>query len=198
MPTSQIHEIVGRKLTKKYKSLDNYNFYLGIIAPDSVNYLGFAPKEDRWNAHLRDKALSVWKSNIINFYNENKSNYNESFLKGYITHIMTDIVYDESFYLEVTLPMKSIGKVDHDAHLYMLEEMKSFGNDKYFIYTKEILSKNNESYDIRNINKELMSNWKNKVIEEIPVDIKPQFINEKIIDDLTTKVEEELIKYNVL
>lgn len=198
MPTSQIHEIVGRKLAKKYKNLDNYNFYLGIIAPDSVNYFGFAPKEDRWNAHLRDKDLSIWKSNIINFYNENKSNYNESFLKGYITHIMTDIVYDESFYLDVTLPMKSIGKVDHDAHLYMLEEMKSFGNDKYFIYTKEILSNDNNSYDIRNINKELMSNWKNKVIEEIPVDIKPQFINETIIDNLTTKVEEELIKNNVL
>lgn len=198
MPTSGIHEIVGKKLTNKYKNLDNYDFYLGLIAPDSVNYLGFAPKEDRWNAHLRDKDLSIWKSNIINFYNENKNNYNESFIKGYIAHIMTDIVYDESFYLDVTLPMKSIGKVDHDAHLYMLEEMKSFGNNKEFIYTKEILSKSNNSYDIRNINKELMTNWKNKVIEEIPVDIKPQFITETIIDNLTTKVEEELIKYNVL
>ena len=198
MPTSGIHEIVGRKISNKYNYLDNYDFYLGLIAPDSVNYLGFAPKEDRWTAHLRDKDLSIWKSNIINYYNENKDNYNESFIKGYITHIMTDIVYDESFYLDVTLPMKSIGKVDHDAHLYMLEEMKAFGNNKDFIYTKEILSKNNNTYSIRNISSELLSNWKNKIIEEEPSNIKPQFITNKIIEDLTTKVEEELIKYKVL
>lgn len=198
MPTSHIHEIVGRKISNKYNYLDNYDFYLGLIAPDSVNYLGFALKVDRWTAHLRDKDLSIWKSNIINYYNENKDNYNESFIKGYITHIMTDIVYDESFYLDVTLPMKSIGKVDHDAHLYMLEEMKAFVNNKDFIYTKEILSKNNNTYSIRNISSELLSNWKNKIIEEEPSNIKPQFITDKIIDDLTNIVEEELIKYKVL
>ncbi|MDO4996278.1 MAG: hypothetical protein Q4E69_03790 [Bacilli bacterium] len=198
MPTSGIHEIVGRKISSKYNYLDNYDFYLGLIAPDSVNYLGFAPKEDRWNAHLRDKDLSIWKSNIINFYNDNKDNYNESFIKGYITHIMTDIVYDESFYLDVTLPMKSINKVDHEAHLYMLEEMKAYSSNNDFIYTKEILSKSNNTYNIRNISKELLSNWKNKIINEEKVDIKPQFITNKIIEDLTTKVEEELIKYKVL
>lgn len=198
MPTSHIHEIVGRKIANKYKNLDKYDFYLGCIAPDSVNYLGFAPKEDRWIAHLRDKDLSIWKRNIINFYNENENNYNELFLKGYITHIMTDIVYDEKFYLDVTLPMKSIGKVDHDAHIYMLEEMKNYSTNKDFIYVKDILSTSNNSYTIRNINNELMTNWKNKVIEEVFNNINPVFVTEKIIEDLTIEVEKELIENNVI
>lgn len=199
MPTSTIHEIVGKKLTNKYKYLDNYNFYLGCIAPDSVNFLGFAPKEERWTAHLRSNNLSTWKNNIISFYKENKDKYNEVFLKGYITHIMTDIIYDELYYLKVTLPMKNIGKVDHDAHLYMLEEMKAYGNNnKDFNYVKDILSSKDTSFNIRNINKELMTDWKNKVIgEELPT-IKVQFLTEEIIDSLTDKVEKELKKNEIL
>lgn len=199
MPTSTIHEIVGKKLANKYKNLDNYNFYLGCIAPDSVNCKGFAEKEIRWNAHLRDKDLSIWKNNIITFYNQFKNKYNKEFIIGYITHIMTDIVYDEELYLKVTYPMKNIGKIEHEAHLHMLEEMKSYGNNNEdFNYVKNILSTNNNYYNIRNIDEELMSNWKNKVITETLPDIKPQFITEEIINELVDKVEKELIKYNVI
>lgn len=197
MPTTVIHEIVSRKLTKKYKNLDNYNFYLGSTAPDSVNVDGFAEKELRWTAHIRDKDLNKWKNNIINFYNNEKSNYNESFIKGYITHIMTDIIYDELFYDEVT------GKIDIDdyntRHRKMLDYMNSYGiNNKDYNYVIDILNSNNETYDIRNINKELMKRWKLKVINDLLISTNDNIINDELLERITKEVEKELKNNNIL
>ncbi len=199
MPTTIIHEIVGRKIANHYKYLDNYNFYLGCTAPDSVNLDGFAPKIDRWTAHLRDADLNVWKNNIISFYKSNKENYDLSFLKGYTTHILTDIIFDEKFYERVTYPMVQINLTGHDAHKYMLEEMNAYGrNNEDYNYTINILNKSNETYSIRNISKELLYNWKQKIINQQLPDITPKFITESIVEELYEEVEKELIEYNVL
>ena len=199
MPTSVIHEIVGKKLTNKYKKLDNYNFYLGNIAPDSVNINGFAPKEERWFAHLRDKDLNIWKENIIDFYNTNKDKYEESFFIGYITHIMTDIIYDELFYDKVVKPMKKINLEGHEAHLYMLDEMNAYGiNNVEYNEVLNCLKKNNNYYDIRNINKKIMEEWKLKIINQVLPSIKVEFITEEIINSLEYSVEKELIKNKIL
>ena len=48
MPIISIHEEVALLITQKYKDLDTSDFYLGAMAPDSVNLEFFAPKEDRW------------------------------------------------------------------------------------------------------------------------------------------------------
>lgn len=73
-------------------------FYLGSISPDSVNINGRAEKSVRWPAHLRDKDTEVWLNNVREFWLENKENFkNEDFLKGYLFHIITDIVWDKYF-----------------------------------------------------------------------------------------------------
>lgn len=71
--------------------------YLGSIIPDSVNVNGHAPKEKRWPAHLRDRDLDIWTANAKRFYNQNKGKVEEGCLRGYILHILTDIVWDRSF-----------------------------------------------------------------------------------------------------
>lgn len=71
--------------------------YLGSICPDSVNINGHAPKSLRWPAHLRDERLDVWLSNAKCFYKDNIGKYNSSYIKGYIIHIVTDIVWDREF-----------------------------------------------------------------------------------------------------
>ena len=70
MPNIFIHEKVAYNIAKENKYLDTPNFYLGVMAPDAVNLNGFAPKEERWTSHLRDKKLSTWRQNIIDFYNK--------------------------------------------------------------------------------------------------------------------------------
>ncbi len=71
--------------------------YLGAVSPDSVNVDGLAPKEKRWPAHLRDSDLKVWLNNAREFYENNKSKTDKAFLKGYILHLVTDIVWDAYF-----------------------------------------------------------------------------------------------------
>lgn len=71
--------------------------YLGSISPDSVNINGHAPKAVRWPAHLRNSDLDAWTENAALFYKENKGKTDEAFLRGYILHILTDIMWDRSF-----------------------------------------------------------------------------------------------------
>lgn len=77
-------------------------FYLGSISPDSVNINGHAEKAKRWPAHLREKDLDAWLDRVKLFWNENKdTNKDSSFLKGYLLHIITDIVWDMHFEREL-------------------------------------------------------------------------------------------------
>ena len=199
MPTSVIHEIVGRKIATKYNYLDNYNFYLGNIAPDAVNLNGFAESKIRWEAHIRDANLSVWKNNAIKFYNDYKDSYDESFLKGYITHLFTDIIYDEKYYDRVVIPMVKINLQGHQAHLYMLKEMDAYGiNNEDYKYVTNVLKTSNNTYNIRNINNELLLGWKEKITNKELPNIKDEFIKDFIIDELTNSVLEELQNNNIL
>lgn len=72
-------------------------FYLGCISPDCVNINGHAPKDKRWPAHLRDRDLEIWTANAQKFYQVYKGEIDEPYLRGYILHILTDIVWDKSF-----------------------------------------------------------------------------------------------------
>ena len=101
MPTVLIHEEVAYNIAKKYQEHDNKDFYLGALAPDSVNLNGFAPKEVRWTSHLRKENLDEWLEKVKEFYNENKNKYNKYFLLGYVLHIITDIVHDKYFYQNI-------------------------------------------------------------------------------------------------
>lgn len=77
-------------------------FYLGSISPDSVNINGHAEKAKRWPAHLREKDLDAWLDRVKSFWNENKNTKeDQSFLKGYLLHIITDIVWDMYFEREL-------------------------------------------------------------------------------------------------
>ncbi len=101
MPTILFHELVGNKIAKNDLNLDTNDFYLGLMVPDSVNAYGFASKEDRWRTHVRDENLDKWQKNIIDFYKKNKENYEETYLKGYLIHVLTDIICDKIYQNEL-------------------------------------------------------------------------------------------------
>lgn len=193
MPTTVIHEIVAKKISDKYPYLDNYDFYFGSIAPDAVNLEGFAEKSLRWNAHLRDSNLETWKKNIIDFYNHEEKSL---FLKGYIIHIMTDIIYDQYIYDEV---IEKIEKLNvENPHRYMTKEMDTFGNNKNHLYVINCLKNSNQTFEIRNISKELLSKWKEKIINQKLENRTSAYITEEVIDKLFLLTTKELEKYNVI
>lgn len=190
MPNVMIHEEVGYFLSNKLNK-NSYNYYLGLLAPDSPNTYGFGKKEDRWLAHQRRKDYNEWRNSLKEFYNQEKNNYNEDFLLGYYIHILTDIIYDDFLYLKVREEILKGGYSLEESHDIMRNDM-----DKYYFNeieeVKNILSKENETFEINGINKELMSKWKDKVLEEFTNKNESIYITKELINTLNELVYKEV------
>ena len=190
MPNIMIHEEVGHYLSKKINK-NSYNFFLGLLAPDSPNTYGFGKKEDRWLAHQRRKDYDEWRKSLKEFYEKEKNNYDEDFLLGYYIHILTDIVYDDFLYLKVREEILKDNHTLEESHDIMRNDM-----DKYYFNEiediKSILNKDNTTYEINGISKELMSEWKEKVLKEINNKNESIYITQEIIDTLNELVYKEL------
>lgn len=191
MPNCKIHEKVGYDLSKKI-GVYSYDYFLGLLAPDAPNLEGFAPREERWMAHERDGDRVVWRKKIKKFYDQEKTHYPKDFILGYYIHLLTDIVYDDFFYDQVREEIqKEMGY--KNAHEEMREDM-----DKYHFQeweeVKEILQKEESSYDILNISKERLKKWKEKVISQKEKEEESHWIKENLIKELEERVYEELKK----
>lgn len=185
MPSTIIHEEVGVYISKKI-NITSYDYYLGILAPDTPNLEGFAPKEERWQAHQREKDYDKWYEKSYNFYKNNKDNYNKDFIIGYYIHIITDIVYDELLYEEVKSEIKKKSEKE-DPHDIMRNDM-----DNYYFNEiekiKDVLESNNNSYDILNISKNKLIKFKIKCLNNFSKHNNSLFITEKVINKLNEEV----------
>ena len=189
MPNTVVHEEVGYYLSKKL-DVSSYEFYLGLMAPDAVNVEHFANKQERWTSHVRDTDLNIWKENLKKFYKEEKNKTNNDFLLGYTIHILTDIVYDEYFEEKIH---KEILKNNQEKDYWYI---KWSDMDKYSFKEQStintILLKNNNYIEIKNITKEKLLKWKEKYLKNQSNLNKSLYFNQKIIDNLNIRVEEEL------
>ena len=189
MPNTVVHEEVGYYLSKKL-DISSYEYYLGLMAPDAVNVEHFANKQERWTSHVRDKDLNIWKENLKKFYKEEKKKINNDFLLGYTIHILTDIVYDEYFEEKIH---KEILKNNQEKDYWYI---KWSDMDKYSFKEQStintILLKNNNYIEIKNITKEKLLKWKEKYLKNQSNLNKSLYFNQKIIDNLNIRVEEEL------
>lgn len=196
MPSITIHLQIGYLISKKI-NINSYNYYLGIIAPDSPNLNGFGIKEERWSAHIRKKDLNNWRKDLKDFYYNEIKNYPKDFLLGYYIHILTDIIYDDYFYKIVKEEIIKDNILEENAHNTMREDM-----DKYYFkeldIIKNILLNDNTSYNINSISKEKIILWKNKCINNFPSNNNSKYISNKLIKDLANKVYEELLMISYL
>lgn len=193
MPTIAIHEEVAYEIAKIYTNLDTGAFYLGALAPDTVNLKGFAPKEERYKSHIRNKDLNIWLSNVKEFFKNNKNKYEKNFLLGYILHIITDIVYDQYFYWPVREQLVKDNITEGEQHQILRTSMEEYGyqneNKPFWLHVKKHLY-NVESYNIQNIKKEDLLLWKNKCLQHHQSQSANKYITKPQILELTNKVEE--------
>lgn len=197
MPTIGIHEEVAYLIAKKYLELDTSDFYLGALAPDSINLEGFASKEIRWISHLRANDLDTWLNNTKEFYQNNKNNYHKYFLLGYILHIITDIVHDRDFYEKMQAEMNKDNIPFNNQHNLIRSSMEDYDKqtkqEPFWSHIKEKLQ-NVTGYNIRNITKEKLLAWKNKCLSNDNCQNKiNKYINKDDIINLTKEVEKEFI-----
>lgn len=170
MPTSLFHLNVSRKIAEKYSKLDTPNFYLGTIAPDAVNLNGFAEKSIRWSAHKRSKDLDEWKENIIEFYKQEKNNFAEDYLIGYVVHVLTDIIADKLYYEDGLYQDIIKNRTTEDkAFKFFKDQIEVYENsqlnENWWKDVKDKL-KNCEGYKINNISKEEICGWRDKILDD--------------------------------
>ena len=132
-----------------------------------------------------------WRNSLNEFYQKEKNNYDEDFLLGYYIHILTDIVYDDFLYLKVREEILKDNHSLEESHDIMRDDM-----DKYYFNEiediKDILNKDNITYEINGISKELMSEWKEKVLKGLNNKNESIYITQEIIDTLNELVYKEL------
>lgn len=191
MPSIMIHEEVAYYLSSRI-NINSYNYYLGVLTPDSVNIDGFGSKIDRWTAHLRSNNYSEWRLNIKDFYDSNKDKYDKDFLLGYYVHVLTDIIYDDYIYLDVRDKIIEDGVSEDDAHKAMRYDM-----DKYYFdginKVIEILNSSDDTFDINNISSDLLYRWKNKCINTFNNRNDSIYITDEVINNLNEMVYREVL-----
>lgn len=203
MPSILFHELVGNKIAKKYKKYDTCNFYFGIMAPDAVNAYGFADREKRWGTHLRAENLEQWKNNIIAFYQKNYDKYENTYLMGYLIHVLTDIICDE-IYQEVLYPdLLKRGLDYHSAYSYYETAIEKLENNNILEpWWEEVQDKlkKGEKILINNMSQEMLKDWENYTIKKYEKRKYETtgFLTDKFVDEVIKRIENILTKENIL
>ena len=202
MPSSNIHLKVAYELNKRL-NINSIDFIVGNIAPDAVNINGFAPREERWTAHLRDKDLDTWIENAKTFYKQNEGKIDNDFLLGYTSHLLTDVLHDKYLYMNQKEQIIKDTKCNiEDAHDILREDMNNY-SFKEFYEIKDSLLEYENRYEILNIDKEKLNKWirivvniyrENKV-SKYQKDEDIEFLIEKIENILKQLLKKEKIKY---
>lgn len=195
MPTSIIHLKIGYEYAKRHQQYDNKQFYLGLIAPDAVNLNGFAEKEKRWHAHLRDKNLEVWKSNITNFYRQNKEHFDNNYIYGYLIHVLTDIFFDEKNPTELFPKIENrVGKEklreEYSRQMDLFE--RSQLTTEWWKYVENEL-KNSRADGINGISKSDIDDWRKLVLGDYTNKEVAQY--ELVGSEYIFEIVEELERY---
>ncbi len=160
--------------------------YIGSISPDSVNINGHAPKSKRWPAHLRDVDLAVWTDNAKAFYIQNKGRADEAFLRGYILHILTDILWDREFDIPLFALLKRSGveatqlKAERWNELYGYEQQQI----KEPWFCDEVLPqlKLARPQTVGALVLDEVAEWKNQVVSlKLPEGHSPKFVDDAFL-----------------
>lgn len=116
MPSFPVHLAVADMLAENIGVQNKADFFLGCIAPDSVNHKGFASRELRYGAHIRSTDYDLWKKQLAEFYINNKQAFSNSidYLKGYLFHCITDIAWDEAVQPQLFAYLQRNGALSRD------------------------------------------------------------------------------------
>lgn len=203
MPSIMFHELIGYKFAKRNKQFDCNSFYLGLIVPDSVNAYGFAEKEERWKAHARDKDLDKWQANILKFYKDNIGCFEQSYLTGYLVHVLTDIICDKIYVEELYQRLLNEGYDYNTAYSYYEEGIRKFENNNinedWWKYVKEKIL-DAEIIEINDMPKKMIEDelsyvtkhYNERDFEEIG------FITDKFADNVLNCLEKILVQHRII
>ncbi|KFZ25778.1 MAG: hypothetical protein KQ78_02032 [Candidatus Izimaplasma bacterium HR2] len=216
------HLYIGQLIYKSIsdKVEDEIGYYLGTIAPDAVMSKDNYHRDDKKISHLRvgissddwylDEYNELFNSRIKELYTKYNNGYNNSFLFGYLVHLLTDQAFHYSFRKDITEKLKSNGlpHTGKDLLKVMTNELdaldyKLVNDNKGILDIIKEMDKvcSNYSLDTMIDNITLCNNFewiKDKYISNIEKSRFEQF-EEKDLSNLFESIEKEvLIKFNSL
>lgn len=200
MPSSLYHLKIAEKITVKHQLLYTSEFFLGAIAPDTVNLHGFASREVRWAAHRRASDLGQWTENIISFYRENSGKVPEDFLKGYVVHVLTDIEADRmepSVHERILAVKPECNKYEEYSREIEKAENAGLGED-WWLFARNKLS-NARGCDINGISGSDLLLWRDYVLESYArrKQEKAGLITEADFDEVAEAVDKVLVESGI-
>lgn len=165
--------------------------YLGSVSPDSVNIYGHAPKSERWPAHLRDADLDIWLQKAVSFYNENSEFSDQSFLCGYIIHIVTDIVWDRCFDKKLFLLMAENGVSKEHFKEERWQEIYGFEDrQRSMPWAAEVLAELSASTprSLGTVKSEMLAVWRDMIISGVGEKGRPpRYLSDEFMDEFVRK-----------
>lgn len=203
MATTFMHLYVARVVAENFHISDKSQYYLGVIAPDSVNLDGFAEKAVRWESHIRDKDFMKWYEKVSAFYRKNRGTFpDRDLLLGYAVHILTDLAWD-GYYFNVIRPhMLSLENPPipdwqacvQDCFRY---EGSQIHADWWEHEVKEQLRRA-RPLGIHSVSAELLERYRRYMTEEYESTLQaetPLFIGKDILDELAKETREKCGTY---
>lgn len=207
MPAWGMHLLVAKKVSEKINIKDYNSFLVGNIIVD-INNGHLIPNVSKIISHKDThyytqekyaKTGKVMYYNIKKFIEDNKENLKEEIVKGYITHLLTDLYWNNLVYEKhgiynknselIGLQLKNGEKVVVDG-----EERRKIKTNDFKIFTNYIYL--NNLIDIPEYKEELYDKAKQiSVIEVTKQDIKEAI---KYLNIVKKGVEKLNLEYKVL
>ena len=170
-------------------------FFLGSISPDSVNINGHAAKEIRWPAHLRDFEPKKWLLNVREFYEKQSGQQSDnSFLLGYIIHIITDIVWDMYFerelwvrFEQISLP-RELWKAERWNELYGYEQLQL---KQPWFDSVALMLEDSKPETVGTLSLEQVAKWRDAVLDNrMPKGHLPRFVDDELMEGFYSEVSD--------
>lgn len=201
MPTLLFHEKIASELKKRISKIDTPEFYLGCIAPDAVSLNGFAERDIRYAAHLRDSSFDIWRQNLQAFFIKQLTELNTQFLLGYVTHILTDIIFDEHFYWDIRKKLAENGIADYKQHERLNIELNLYEGTQlelsWFNYVLDMLARA-KAEAINDIPEKTIIAWNRKIMgqfKQMEKTVGSMYITDALVDNFVSIIKDELMLY---
>lgn len=210
MSNTIAHLAVANEILKLNNNLikNEYAYYLGAVAPDTIGSKPDVTRNDKKIVHLRedisdidwlnDECMELFNSRVVNFVNEYINNdvdkNQRDFNIGYLVHLLTDKWNHKTIRQKMLKYANEIGVMEKDKDFFymMINDLEAL--DNYILENndniKEIydsITNNKVEYDLSGyIEKEYISKsiswWNNEYLPGIKLKELKHLSNEDIVE----------------
>lgn len=205
MPLPMVHLGVARNVALSNSKLINDSlYYLGSIAPDAIHSRIGSSKIDKCRAHIRSKD-DTWYDDIFKFTLKHKNGKGEvqPFYIGYMIHILTDLLWEDSIHSKVRMMMDrdNIEKNKQSSIYYNETDQLDFKLFKFYSWRNEVWCLLEKAYALdvdELLTKEEINKWRVRTLHWYDLEVSKhsdpiKYLNFNILNDFINSAAAKII-----